>query len=57
MGLGWQTMEFITRRPKNNPSVEFELNFEENKRAALVLQIKGEAAKNLCEKFCACFDF
>ena len=43
-------VEFITEERKNNPSVEFELNFEENK-GPLVLQIKGEAAKNYVRSF------
>ena len=43
-------VEFITEERKNNPSVEFELNFEENK-GPLVLQIKGEAAKDYVRSF------
>ena len=43
-------VELITEKQKNNPSVEFKLNFEENK-GPLVLQIKGEVAKDYVKSF------
>lgn len=38
-------VELITEERKNNPSIEFELIFEENK-GLLMLRIKGEAVKD-----------
>jgi hypothetical protein len=44
-------VEFITEERKNNPSIEFELIFQQ-KEGPLVLQIKGNAAKDFV-KSCA----
>lgn len=38
-------VELITEERKDNPSIEFEIIFEENK-GPLVLEIKGETAKD-----------
>ena len=43
-------VELITEERKNNPSIEFELIFEDNK-GPLVLQIKGKAAKDFVRSF------
>ena len=43
-------VELITEERKNNPSIEFELIFEDNK-GPMVLQIKGKAAKDFVRSF------